>query len=59
VLPALGVVAYFFRRRLRKVFNCCDHPKPEQEPKRQVTKKPDPDPAFYLLADPESFRTRI
>jgi hypothetical protein len=37
VLPALGVVAYFFRRRLRKVFNCCDHPKPEQEPKRQVT----------------------
>jgi hypothetical protein len=36
VLPALGVVAYFFRRRLRKVFNCCDHPKPEQEPKRQV-----------------------
>jgi hypothetical protein len=37
VLPALGVVAYFFRRSLRKVFNCCDHPKPEQEPKRQVT----------------------
>ncbi len=53
------MVAYFFRRRLRKVFKCCDHPKPEQEPKRQVIMKPDSDPAFYLIADPESLRTRI
>jgi hypothetical protein len=51
------VVAYFFRRRLRKVFNCCDHPKPEQEPKRQVITNRIR--IQHFIADPESFRIRI
>jgi hypothetical protein len=42
VLPGLGVAAYFFRRRLKKVFStCCSAAaKPQPEGKREVRKIP-------------------